>query len=123
MKVEVYWNIRKKCFSVRQNGKVYKHVRYIALEDVQWVVQPGGNKRVRSEGRKNVHAFARGHILYHVSDDLLSTCTHSLTYNPYEHTTFVARPTGHPVHSSTYALFSAEYSIASRNYIPTVTVP
>ena len=59
MKVEVYWNLRKKYWSVRHKGKVIKHTRCIRLRDVQWVVQPAGKERVRRENRKNVHAFAR----------------------------------------------------------------
>jgi hypothetical protein len=123
MKVDVYWNIRKKCFSVRHKGKVIEHVPYIALEDVEFVVQPGGNARVRHQRRKNVHAFARGHRVYHVADDLRTGISRAVTYNPYDHTTFVESKTLVPVHSAPYALFTTRYSATTNNHNPNVSIP
>jgi hypothetical protein len=61
IRVEVYWNLYKKCWSVRRaGGRVLYHARAVTLDDVTWVVQPGGRARVLREGKKNVHAFARG---------------------------------------------------------------
>ena len=61
-KVEVYWNLHKKIWSVRHKGRVVGHMKTVDLYNVEWVVQPAGRRRVLQEGRKNVHAFARGYI-------------------------------------------------------------
>ena len=96
MRVEVYWNLHRNQWSVRacKTGKIIAHVSSIVLEDVRWVVQPAGNERVRREGKKNVHAFARGTVV----DS--STYNHGwsrdnswteVTYNPYVDRHFVER--------------------------------
>jgi len=63
LKVDVYWNLHKKCYSVRHKGKVIAHLDRVALRDVEWIVQPAGREKVLSEKRKNVHAFARGYFV------------------------------------------------------------
>ena len=105
MRVEVYWNLHKKCWSVRHKGKVIAHERLVDLIDVTWVVQPAGNARVRREKRKNVHAFARGTlaedgILYYCSD---ISGPNRARYDPYEHTTFMIGFEGRPLATSNYA--------------------
>ena len=62
MKVEVYKNLRKQCFSIRQKGKVIGYALVLAMSNVEFVVQQGGRKRVLESGQKNVHAFLRGDI-------------------------------------------------------------
>ena len=91
MRVEVYWNLHKKCWSVRHKGKVIAHERLVDLIGVTWVVQPAGNARVRREKRKNVHAFARG---IWIKDGVAFfrcdiTEPNMTTYNPYENTAFM----------------------------------
>ena len=61
-KVEVYFNLHKKCWSIRQAGKPVVHSDFVEIKQPQFVVQQGGNARVRREKRKNVHAFVRGYI-------------------------------------------------------------
>ena len=63
-KVRVYWNLHSKIWSVQdvKSGRVCDHVQHISLTDAKFVVRKGGQKRVREEGKKNVHAFAVGYI-------------------------------------------------------------
>ena len=63
-KVRVYWNLHKKCWSIQdcKSGLVRGHQSCIVLEDAKFVVRKGGQKRVRQEGKKNVHAFAVGYM-------------------------------------------------------------
>lgn len=96
MKVEVYWNLHRKCWSVRKGGRVIAHVNCIALDNVKWVVRPAGNAKVRREGKKNVHAFARGEVLDSTTYDYEWTPdarngAHwvNATYNPYVDDSFV----------------------------------
>ena len=89
MKVEVYWNITKKCWSIRdaKTKKVVNHLPSLLLKDVTFVVQPAGNARVRREKRKNVHAWAKGTLI----DCNIGSWPgwEEVTYNPYRHTSFV----------------------------------
>ena len=61
-KVRVYWNLHKKCWSIQdgKSGLVIDHKHNLFLERAKFVVRKGGQKRVREEGKKNVHAFAYG---------------------------------------------------------------
>ena len=82
-KVRVYWNLHKHTWSIQscKSGLVIDHKQYITLLDAKFVVRKGGQKRVREEGKKNVHAFAVGYLMsskqssYHDWD--------RVKYNPY----------------------------------------
>lgn len=98
-KVEVYWNLHRKCWSLRSGGKVVSHETSVVIHGGELVVRPAGRKRVLREGKKNVHAFVRGNL------HLTRPCTvipnismfwEEVTYNPYKHETFVDRLHGHP---------------------------
>ena len=93
--VEVYYNLHKKCLSVRKRGLVIDHVSSILLKNARFVVQPAGRKRVLKEKRKNVHAFVRGERVAVASFDGKSE---RITYNPYKYKSFVSVETGKPVY-------------------------
>jgi hypothetical protein len=93
--VEVYYNLHKKCLSVRKRGLVVDHVRSILLKNAEFVVQPAGRKRVLKEKRKNVHAYVRGERVAVASFDGKSE---RITYNPYKNKSFVSVETGNPVY-------------------------
>ena len=83
-KVEVYFNLHKKCWSIRQAGVPVVHADFIEIKDPQFVVQQGGNARVRREKKKNVHAFVRGYLTERVG--IFPKNQKLVTYNPYKHT-------------------------------------
>lgn len=86
MKVEVYWNLHKNCFSVRFKGRVIRHANSLHLSNAKFVVRESGRQRVLREGRKNVHAFVRGIL----EESYEATCKgERVTYNPYKFSTFV----------------------------------
>ena len=64
-RVSVYYNIHKRCFSVQdyKTGLVKRHARNISLTNAMFVVRKSGNERVKSEGKKNVHAFVNGIVV------------------------------------------------------------
>ena len=95
-KVQVYYNLHKKCLSVRKRGLVVDHVRSILLKDAKFVVQPAGRKKVIKEKRKNVHAYVSGERVAVASFDGKSE---RITYNPYKNKSFVSVETGKPVYS------------------------
>lgn len=100
--VEVYRNLNAKApgytYSVRQRGKVVAHVTQLALSDCTFVVQPGGRERVRREKRKNVHAYIRGMVTDSAERGA------RITYDPYQHDTFVLKDSGRPVRNTGFAL-------------------
>lgn len=98
--VNVYWNLHRHCWSVRQGGRVVGHAQYIALENVTWRVQASGRERVRREGKKNVHAYASGKVTNHTVFDQSEL---AVRYNPYDLETFMAGDT--PLFTSQSATF------------------
>jgi len=106
-KVRVYWNLHKHTWSIQscKSGLVIDHKQYITLLDAKFVVRKGGQKRVREEGKKNVHAFAVGYLMsskqssYHDWD--------RVKYNPYTDDYFM--------HQS---MSDNQYKPKEWNYIP-----
>lgn len=50
MRVDVYWNSHKRCYSVRHKGKVIYHWPFLLMKDVEFVVQPAGYCSPRARG-------------------------------------------------------------------------
>ena len=87
-KIEVYRNLHKKCWSVRQDGLVKFHCKRVNLRDCQMVVQPAGRAKVIREKKKNVHAFVRGYLCGE-ERVIQAFCWDDIYYNPYKTDTFV----------------------------------
>ena len=87
-RVRVYYNLHKKCYSVQdyKTGLVTKHTNRLNLSNAMFVVRKSGNERVRSEGKKNVHAFVNG-IVNDKQDYTFFKkveVSYKVRYNPYE---------------------------------------
>ena len=99
--VEAYYNLHKKCFSVRHAGRVWFHTNVLTLRNCKFAVQPAGRAKVIEEQKKNLHAFVRGffvrgddhtnHIMLHAAQAM---------YNPYYFSTFVDVDTGDAVYEA-----------------------
>lgn len=100
MAVDVYWNTRRGCYSVRAGGRVIEHTDQVVLRDVRFVVSAAGRARVLREQRKNVHAVVRG---TRVAGRVVGPPACRVTYNPYKHATFVATNSGAAVYGAAYA--------------------
>ena len=130
MRVEVYFNLPRKIWSVRDlsTGLVVEHVNEITIQDPVFVVQPAGRAKVIAQGRKNVHAVVRG---TRVSDDQVdaNATAVSVGYNPYKccaacgtlelcaglptcRATFITKPEGIPVYSADLATLEGKNVIA-----------
>jgi hypothetical protein len=116
LKVFVYFNLQKKCFSIKALSGPYKglvigHCIRVLLSDVTFKVSPAGRRRVLTERRKNVHAGAVGYIAdsgaYDVHDRYMMLGT-AITYNPYKYDSFVQRSTEQPVHNAKWAALVAQ---------------
>jgi len=103
-KVMVYYNLHKHTFSVTYDSKVILHADYVKLGDVEFRVRQGGNKRVRQEKSKNVHAFVIGTLLDYCEypcDDIPSPPSNMIvTYNPYKYDSFVYKDSEEPVYTA-----------------------
>ncbi len=91
MRVEVYFNLHKKTFSVRlaRSGRVLLHTDEVHIDNPTFVVRKAGRERVLREGKKNVHAFVRGDITV-FNDFNPDRLDYTLvSYNPYKFDTFV----------------------------------
>ena len=101
MKVFVYKNLHKKCFSVKalegpSKGRVVAHVKSIKLTDCQFKVSQAGRARTLRERQKNVHAGVRGQWNSEEFTAIADNMT-KVRYNPYEVSAFVEVATGNPV--------------------------
>jgi len=129
MKVDVYFNLHKKVFSVRHKGRVIEHASNVMLRNVTYVVQPAGRAKVLREGKKNVHAFARGqlhHMTWHDPAELIRRLPvvnyqgNLAKYNPYKAATFVDKD-GEPLYNSDVA-YLALHSDTGKPFISTFNV-
>ena len=100
-KIEVYFNLHKKTWSVRQSGRVVGHTDSIQVRNPQYVVSQKGNERVRREQKKNVHAFVRGYVVDGLP--IFPDKQKFVSYNPYKNNSFVERGTGDGICSSPFA--------------------
>lgn len=96
--IEVYRNLRKNCWSVRQDGIVRYHTDYVFMRDAQFKVSQKGRDRVLREKRKNVHAVIKGflHKPTAMPEAIDGEFKH-ITYNPYKYHSFVTTDTEHSV--------------------------
>jgi len=96
-RVNVYFNLHKRLFSVTQGGIVQFHSDAITILDARFLVGKAGQAKVRATGRKNVHAKVSGYIA-DFADALyipkliqagIGNGWRKAYYNPYETDTFV----------------------------------
>lgn len=104
MRVEVYWNVRRRIFSVRalsgpMKGRLLQHAATVFLTDATFVAQTAGRNKVRATGQKNVHAFVRGTI---GEVSTRHAFREAITYNPMKHESFVYVLTGKPIYSAPF---------------------
>src|SRR6516225_5597359 len=101
---EVYWNLHKGGYSIRERGRVIAHVDHIVLRDARFVVQRGGWERTVQECVKRVHAMVRGEV---VEADK-PTDGSAVTYNPYRADHFQVRETGERIDAARLVWFGVK---------------
>lgn len=95
LKCDIYYNLHRKCLSVRHKGLVIGHSQNIGMKDVKFIVSEAGRQRVLREKRKNVHATIRG-VVWDLNVCDLDPTGIQITYNPYKYDSFVTMD-GNPV--------------------------
>jgi hypothetical protein len=86
--VDVYRNINNRnaiVYSLRQKGLVVGHATQLNLRDCEFHVNKNGQRRVRREKVKNVHAWIKGKISKPNRKPEYIIC-----YNPYQFDNFIA---------------------------------
>ena len=116
MKVYVYFNLHKKCFSVKamdgpEKGRVIAHRKYVGLKNARPKVSEAGRQRVISEKRKNVHAGIVGEWT-----DVIAGCTERVSYNPYRGPCFYSVATGLDWESQADYVFMESFENKARVY-------
>lgn len=118
MRVFVYFNLHRKCLSVKalegeRKGRVIAHADSVELVNATFKVSQAGRQRVLRERRKNVHAGVVGtmtnlpahYSTIHIAEALYTP----VKYNPYRFDSFVHAVNETPVHNAKRAV------IATRN--------
>ena len=102
MRVFVYFNLHKKCFSIKalegdRKGRVVAHSNTVLLESCKFKVSEAGRQRVLREKRKNVHAGVTGTWInadrVESCYEFLSMVGRQVSYNPYKYSSFVIKAT------------------------------
>jgi hypothetical protein len=99
MKVKVYWNLHRDCWSIQHKGKVIGHASSLMLSDVTFKVYESGRQRVLREKKKNVHAFACGTLL-EKNLEKPDSMNRAISYNPYRFSFFFDKASLEPVRNS-----------------------
>ena len=102
-KVRVYRNLHRGCVSVKQGGIVRCWTNNIVLKDCKFIISKAGQRKVRDEKKKNVHAFVEGYLadVRKADEQAGFTWTESY-YNPYRTDTFQDKETGRPISSAKF---------------------
>lgn len=131
MKVAVYWNLHKACWSIQSReggnrGRVIAHASWVRLEGCEFKVSEAGRQRVLAEKRKNVHAFVVGRLVAYDDPDgtyiEVAGFTSKredrqrmvVTYNPYRGPSFFDKETGESVQAAELVFMGAKVVIAYR---------
>jgi hypothetical protein len=83
--VDVYRNLNRACWSVRENRRVVDHVESIALYDVRFHVSEAAQQRAIRVGQRAVMAWASGHVI----DAPLQGSSTRITFDPFDEPIFM----------------------------------
>ena len=120
-KHDVYRNLHTDTWSLvdRESGKVAAHPAEAIIMDARLIVQPAGNAKVRKTKKKLVHAYVRG---WRGSFDELQDLNIKaldkgvkITYNPYQHTSFVVAETNTPIQAADWVYLASDKTVWAFN--------
>lgn len=119
MKVYVYRNLHKDCWSVKalegeHKGRVIYHAQNVTLSDCTFKVSKAGRERVLREKRKNVHAGVVGQLgRINVPLSYMPQMT-AVTYNPYKYESFVRKNNDFmPVYGADWVYMAEDKSVGA----------
>jgi len=112
--VSVYRNLRRNCWSIKQDGLVKARPRFVSLIDAKFRVQDAGRRRVLSTGVKNVHAYIVGKLVdYNFVDTDFTKPQYAtkVTYNPFVYPAFLSTVDGSEVHKAREVLMDVDNGV------------
>ena len=114
-KCYIYFNLTKKCFSVKYQGKVIMHCYSMRVKEPRFIVSLAGRDRVLQDKRKNVHAYVvadPANVTFDLPTDRKGWI--DVTYNPYRSETFTRKDSGSAIfHASEACLYKNDLDKAS----------
>lgn len=121
-RVFVYFNLHRKCLSIKAlegeyKGKVIGYADTVSLHTCKFKVSEAGRQRVIREKRKNVHAGVVGYLVsinpcgYFI--DAIKNIGSPVKYNPYKYTSFVHAVNETPIHEARHVAIVASNGRAS----------
>ena len=91
--VRVFKNWRLGCYNIMQDGRLLASAREIRLGSVEFLVRESGRQRMLRRQKRNVHAYAIGHLVdyVHPSEErsLDPLPGRGVFYDPYRFSSFV----------------------------------
>lgn len=101
-KVEVYFNLHKKMFSIRdfKTKIVITHLDELNLKNVVFKVNQKGRERVLKEKRKNVHAYLIGDFTLKEEND--SSNFKEAYYNTYKTKEFIDKESSQELRQASF---------------------
>jgi len=99
MKVRVYYNLHKECWSVQHfvdghGWRLFSHNRRFDLFETKFSVSKSGRDRVLREHKKNVHAYVIGYTFQNGVVPLQYYSQERIRYNPYQEEYFFREKDG-----------------------------
>jgi hypothetical protein len=120
LKVYVYYNLHKGCFSLKalegeHKGRVVYHASAAILDGCTFKVSEAGRQRVIKEQKKNVHAGIVGRI-YTVlpvgtGGQVVLTGGDRVSYNPYKYSSFITADNEQPIAAADRVYLNADKSV------------
>ena len=119
MKVFVYRNLHKDCWSIKalegnNKGRVIYHAQTVTLSNCTFKVSKAGRERVLRDKRKNVHAGVAGELIrVNIPLSYMPQMT-AVTYNPYKYESFVRKNNDFmPVHNASWVYMADDKSVGA----------
>ena len=83
VKSKIYWNLHKKCFSIKTGRLPVKHSNNFYISGAKFIVNEKRRQKVLRERSRNVHAWIAGEVL--PADEKLKVVSRPIEvhYNPY----------------------------------------
>jgi hypothetical protein len=121
LKVFVYYNLHRKCWSVKalegpRKGRVIAHTNEVWLDGVEFRVSQAGRQRVLREKKKNVHAGVVGWIVPS-EGRYIEGWWERAYYNPYQVETFVRWDTHGPIKRAKWAALRNDRTVWFRDMV------
>jgi hypothetical protein len=118
MKVDIYYNLRRNCLSVKckETNRVIHHTLSIDVHDVEFIVSEKARQRVLVQKRKNVHAYIRGTIdLKKQPERYIPYDVIRVKYDPYKYSDFVEQHSETPIKNAKIVYIRGSKVYASLN--------